>query len=68
MMIAFLYAMVAELINLSAIVGSFIAGVSLGSVVLRQYKSALGRCRISAYNFCIYIFCFIGEYWLISRL
>jgi len=38
MMIAFLYAMVAELINLSAIVGSFIAGVSLGSVVLRHSK------------------------------
>jgi len=38
MMIAFLYAMVAELIHLSAIVGSFIAGVSLGSVVLRHSK------------------------------
>ena len=38
MMIAFLYAMAAELIHLSAIVGSFIAGVSLGSVVLRHSK------------------------------
>ena len=38
MMIAFLYAMVAELIQLSAIVGSFIAGVSLSSVVLRHSK------------------------------
>ena len=41
MMIAFFYAMIAELIHLSAIVGSFIAGVSLGSVVLqrsRDYK------------------------------
>ena len=38
MMIAFFYAMIAELINLSAIVGSFIAGVSLGSVVLRHSK------------------------------
>ena len=38
MMIAFLYAMVAELIHLSAIVGSFIAGVSLGSVVLKHSK------------------------------
>lgn len=38
MMIAFLYAMIAELIHLSAIVGSFIAGVSLGSVVLRHSK------------------------------
>lgn len=38
MMVAFLYAMVAELIHLSAIVGSFIAGVSLGSVVLRHSK------------------------------
>ena len=38
MMIAFLYAMIAELINLSAIVGSFIAGVSLGSVMLKHSK------------------------------
>jgi len=38
MMIAFLYAMVAELIHLSAIVGSFIAGVSIGGVVLRHSK------------------------------
>jgi len=38
MMIAFLYAMAAELINLSAIVGSFIAGISLGSVVLKYSK------------------------------
>jgi len=38
MMIAFFYAMIAELIHLSAIVGSFIAGVSLGSVVLRHSK------------------------------
>ena len=36
MMIAFFYAMSAELINLSAIVGSFIAGVSLGSAVIRH--------------------------------
>jgi len=38
MMIAFFYAMMAELINLSAIVGSFIAGVSLGGVALRRSK------------------------------
>ena len=38
MMIAFLYAMVAELIHLSAIVGSFIAGVSIGGVVLKHSK------------------------------
>ncbi len=38
MMIAFLYAMAAELIQLSAIVGSFIAGVSLSGVVLRHSK------------------------------
>ena len=38
MMIAFLYAMIAELIHLSAIVGSFIAGVSLSSIVLRHSK------------------------------
>lgn len=39
MMIAFIYALVAELINLSAIVGSFIAGVSLSGAVLKQSKS-----------------------------
>ena len=39
MMVAFFYAMVAEWVNLSAIVGSFIAGVSLGSVVLKQSKN-----------------------------
>lgn len=38
MAIAFLYAMAAELINLSAIVGSFIAGLSLGGVVLKHSK------------------------------
>jgi Kef-type K+ transport system membrane component KefB len=39
MMIAFLYSMVAELIGLSAIVGSFLAGVSLGRVKLTHGKS-----------------------------
>lgn len=39
MMIAFFYAMIAELIGLSAIVGSFIAGVSLESAVVRSAKS-----------------------------
>lgn len=39
MMIAFLYSMVAELIGLSAIVGSFLAGVSLGRVKLKHAKS-----------------------------
>lgn len=38
MMLAFLYAMAAEAIGLSAIVGSFLAGVSLGHVELRQSK------------------------------
>ena len=38
MMIAFFYAMSAELIGLSAIVGSFIAGVSLESAVIRHGK------------------------------
>ena len=38
MMIAFFYAMIAELINLSAIVGAFIAGVSLYGVNLRISK------------------------------
>lgn len=38
MMIAFFYAMVAELIGLSAIVGSFIAGVSLESAEVRSGK------------------------------
>ncbi len=37
-MIAFFYAMTAELLGLSAIVGSFVAGVSLGSVVLKHSK------------------------------
>ena len=39
MMIAFLYAMFAEVIGLSAIVGSFIAGVSLGGIQLRNTLS-----------------------------
>ncbi len=38
MMIAFLYAMVAELFDLSAIVGAFIAGISLESAVVRHGK------------------------------
>ncbi len=38
MMIAFLYAMIAEIISLSAIVGSFIAGVALEGVVIRHGK------------------------------
>jgi len=38
MMVAFFYAMVAELIGLSAIVGSFIAGVSLEGATLRCSK------------------------------
>ncbi len=39
MMIAFVYAMVAELIGLSAIVGAFIAGVAIEGVTIRQGKS-----------------------------
>jgi len=39
MLFAFLYAMGAELIGLSAIVGSFIAGVSLESLHVRKSKS-----------------------------
>jgi len=38
-MIAFLYAMVAELIGMSAIIGSFLAGVSLAQIKLRHGKS-----------------------------
>ena len=38
MMMAFFYAMIAELIGLSAIVGAFIAGVSFSGVVLQQSK------------------------------
>ena len=38
MMIAFLYAMLAELIGLSGIVGSFIAGVALESVIVKHGK------------------------------
>ena len=37
-MIAFLYSMTAELIGLSAIVGAFIAGVSMGHVKLKHSK------------------------------
>jgi len=39
MMIAFLYALTAELIGLSAIVGAFLAGVSLEGITIRQGKS-----------------------------
>jgi len=39
MMIAFLYAMIAEMIGLSAIVGAFVAGVSLEAIQLRNSRS-----------------------------
>jgi len=39
MMIAFLYAMIAEVIGLSAIVGSFLAGVALTGVIIKQGKN-----------------------------
>jgi Kef-type K+ transport system membrane component KefB len=39
MMIAFLYAMIADVIGLSSIVGSFLAGVALTGVVIKQGKS-----------------------------
>ncbi len=39
MMIAFFYAMIAELIGLSSIVGAFIAGVSLEGAVIMKSKS-----------------------------
>ncbi|MFH0968567.1 MAG: cation:proton antiporter [Methanobacteriota archaeon] len=39
MMMAFFYAMIAELVGLSAIVGAFIAGVSFSGVVLIQGKN-----------------------------
>ncbi len=39
MMIAFLYAMVAEMIGLSAIVGAFVAGVSLEAITLKNSRS-----------------------------
>ena len=39
MMFAFFYAMCAEFIGLSAIVGAFIAGVSFGNVTLKRSKS-----------------------------
>jgi Kef-type K+ transport system membrane component KefB len=38
-MVAFLYAMLAELMGLSAIIGSFLAGVSLVQVTLKHNKS-----------------------------
>ena len=39
MMVAFLYAMAAQLIQLSAIVGSFIAGICLGSVAVKNSRN-----------------------------
>jgi Kef-type K+ transport system membrane component KefB len=39
MMIAFLYAMIADVIGLSAIVGSFLAGVALTGVIIKQGKN-----------------------------
>ena len=39
MMIAFFYAMIAELIGLSAIVGAFLAGVALSGVVIKRGKN-----------------------------
>jgi len=39
MMIAFFYAMIAELIGLSAIVGAFLAGVSLSGVIIKHGKN-----------------------------
>ena len=39
MMIAFFYAMIAEIIGLSAIIGSFLAGVSMARVTLKHGKS-----------------------------
>jgi Kef-type K+ transport system membrane component KefB len=38
-MVSFLYAMIAELIGLSAIIGSFLAGVSLAQVELKHSRS-----------------------------
>jgi Kef-type K+ transport system membrane component KefB len=39
MMIAFLYAMIADVIGLSAIVGSFLAGVALTGIIIKQGKN-----------------------------
>lgn len=39
MVIAFFYAMIAEIIGLSAIVGSFLAGVALTSVIIKRGKN-----------------------------
>jgi len=39
MAIAFLYALIAELIGLSAIVGAFLAGVALEGIIIRQGKN-----------------------------
>jgi len=39
MMIAFIYAMIAELIGLSAIVGAFLAGVALTGVIIKRGKN-----------------------------
>ena len=47
MMMAFLYAMLAEVVGLSAIVGAFIAGVSFEGVRLHQSKSLKEGAEIS---------------------
>jgi len=39
MMIAFLYALIAEAVGLSAIIGAFIAGISLEGVIIRHGKN-----------------------------
>jgi len=39
MMLAFLYAMIAEILGLSSIVGAFLAGISLEGAVVRQGKN-----------------------------
>ena len=39
MMIAFIYAMIAELIGLSAIIGAFLAGVAFTDVIIRRGKN-----------------------------
>jgi Kef-type K+ transport system membrane component KefB len=39
MMIAFMYAMIAEIIGLSAIIGSFLAGVALTGVIIKRGKN-----------------------------
>ena len=59
MMMAFLYAMLAEVVGLSAIVGAFIAGVSFEGVRLQPQQEPEGRGRVPSDHLCIDILCIV---------